>query len=186
MISALRAGAYSQVTGIVADARRLPFLSGHFDAVVFAFSLHLFEEPLSALSEAARVLKPGGRIAVLCPLLEDLQKQLFHKYMPHFHRHDAPRTLTLQKLQAWVEQVGLRNGPLLREDFEIPFGTPDEFVEFVQHKPFFGLQQITEEEFQADIAHLKSELARHPSGVPVVTQGTLTTVVYDKRKEKLG
>lgn len=46
------------------DAVRLPFRDASFDAVCCFAALHLFEEPFTALDHMARVLTPGGRIAV--------------------------------------------------------------------------------------------------------------------------
>lgn len=45
------------------DAEALPFGDGTFDAVTCAFGLLHIERPERALSEAARALAPGGRIA---------------------------------------------------------------------------------------------------------------------------
>jgi ubiquinone/menaquinone biosynthesis C-methylase UbiE len=43
----------------------LPFRSASFDAVSCFGALHLFEHPLRALDEIARVLAPGGRVALM-------------------------------------------------------------------------------------------------------------------------
>ena len=47
----------------VADATNLPFENAVFDAVVMGFTLFLIDKPDIALSEALRVLAPGGKIA---------------------------------------------------------------------------------------------------------------------------
>jgi ubiquinone/menaquinone biosynthesis C-methylase UbiE len=47
------------------DAAELPFRDGCFDAVCCFAALHLFAEPFNALGEMARVLGPGGRIALM-------------------------------------------------------------------------------------------------------------------------
>jgi len=47
------------------DAGRLPFRDESFDAVCCFAALHMLPEPWTALDEMARVLTPGGRIAVL-------------------------------------------------------------------------------------------------------------------------
>jgi ubiquinone/menaquinone biosynthesis C-methylase UbiE len=48
-----------------ASATDLPFADGSFDAVCCFAALYLIEEPLLAVAEIARVLAPGGRVALL-------------------------------------------------------------------------------------------------------------------------
>jgi ubiquinone/menaquinone biosynthesis C-methylase UbiE len=45
---------------VLADATRLPFPDASFDCVVDTFSLCVMEDPLAALREVRRVLRPGG------------------------------------------------------------------------------------------------------------------------------
>lgn len=47
------------------DACALPFRDGSFDAICCFAALYLIEEPMLALAEIARVLAPGGRVALL-------------------------------------------------------------------------------------------------------------------------
>jgi ArsR family transcriptional regulator len=47
------------------DFTALPFADGLFDTVLFHQVLHYAQEPELALAEAARVTRPGGRIAVV-------------------------------------------------------------------------------------------------------------------------
>jgi phosphatidylethanolamine/phosphatidyl-N-methylethanolamine N-methyltransferase len=55
-----------QVTGVVAmDACRLGFADASFDAVSVPFVITLVPDPEGALDEVARVLKPGGTIAIV-------------------------------------------------------------------------------------------------------------------------
>jgi ubiquinone/menaquinone biosynthesis C-methylase UbiE len=44
----------------VADATKLPYADGSFDAVLIANALHIIPEPEKALREIDRVLRPGG------------------------------------------------------------------------------------------------------------------------------
>jgi demethylmenaquinone methyltransferase/2-methoxy-6-polyprenyl-1,4-benzoquinol methylase len=47
------------------EAESLPFDSGSFDAITMAFGIRNVPDRPAALREMARVLKPGGRIAIL-------------------------------------------------------------------------------------------------------------------------
>ncbi len=50
---------------LVCDAEKLPFASGRFDLVSVAFGLRNMTHKDVALTEMARVLKPGGKLLVL-------------------------------------------------------------------------------------------------------------------------
>lgn len=54
-----------QVAYVRGDAVRLPFRDAAFDAVCCFAALHMFAQPFVALDHMARVLRPGGRIALL-------------------------------------------------------------------------------------------------------------------------
>lgn len=57
--------ASGDVAYVRGDAVRLPFRDASFDAVCCFAALHMFPDAEKALDHMARVLKPGGRIAVL-------------------------------------------------------------------------------------------------------------------------
>lgn len=63
----------------VADAEQLPFAGGSFDAVLVFHTLTYAERPARVLAEAARVLRPGGRLVVLC-LDEHEQSEVTARY----------------------------------------------------------------------------------------------------------
>jgi SAM-dependent methyltransferase len=52
---------------IVADMEELPFEPESFDAAMFIAALHHVPDPLPALSEAARVVRPGGHLFAFEP-----------------------------------------------------------------------------------------------------------------------
>ena len=64
---AVRAAAGPQVGFLRADAQKLPFRDETFDAAISVAVLQLVPDPAAALAEIARVLKPGGRLAVMVP-----------------------------------------------------------------------------------------------------------------------
>lgn len=59
-----RAGLADRVSFVQGDAESLPFDTARFDAVVCECSLCLFPDKPAAVREMARVLAPGGRIAL--------------------------------------------------------------------------------------------------------------------------
>ena len=66
---AVRAAASPQVGFLRADAQRLPLRDQTVDAAVSIAVLQLIPDPAATLSEIARVLRPGGRLAVMVPTL---------------------------------------------------------------------------------------------------------------------
>jgi arsenite methyltransferase len=64
---AVRAEAGPQVGFLRADAQRLPLRDHTIDAAVSIAVLQLIPDPAATLSEIARVLRPGGRLALMVP-----------------------------------------------------------------------------------------------------------------------
>lgn len=50
---------------VEADGGRLPFVAGSFDGLLCGYALRNFTDLAATLAESARVLRPGGRLAVL-------------------------------------------------------------------------------------------------------------------------
>jgi arsenite methyltransferase len=64
---AVRAEAGPQIGFLRADAQRLPLRDETVDAVLSVAVLQLIPDPVAALKEMGRVLRPGGRLAVMVP-----------------------------------------------------------------------------------------------------------------------
>jgi demethylmenaquinone methyltransferase / 2-methoxy-6-polyprenyl-1,4-benzoquinol methylase len=47
------------------EAERLPFADGEFDALTFTYLLRYVDDPAATMRELARVVRPGGRVAML-------------------------------------------------------------------------------------------------------------------------
>jgi SAM-dependent methyltransferase len=65
---AVAVGVRPNLAYVRADAAALPFRDRSFEAICCFAALHLIERPWAALDEMARVLAPGGRLALLASL----------------------------------------------------------------------------------------------------------------------
>lgn len=82
---AVRNEAGPQVGFIKADAQRLPLRDNTVDAVISTAVLQLVPDPAAALTEMARVLRPGGRLAIAVPTVGRLAR--FWQLLPSFGAH---------------------------------------------------------------------------------------------------
>lgn len=83
------------------SAEAFPFRAGSFERVFTVFALHHFGNPPLMMREARRVLKPGGRFAILDPVvataedsldeaIHDLINQILRRaHGDYFHYHSA-------------------------------------------------------------------------------------------------
>jgi demethylmenaquinone methyltransferase / 2-methoxy-6-polyprenyl-1,4-benzoquinol methylase len=84
----LRAGESGRIALLRGDATRLPSASGSVDGVTVAFGIRNVQRPEAACGEMARVLKPGGRLAILefgepsVPALAVLYRWYFRHVLP--------------------------------------------------------------------------------------------------------
>ena len=98
-----RLAKYPHVTTRVADAHQLPFRDRSFDAVLAFHTLTYAADPPRALAECARVLKPGGRLVLLC-LDEHKQLDVTARYGER-HPGFSPRALRGLLKRAGLEVV---------------------------------------------------------------------------------
>jgi demethylmenaquinone methyltransferase/2-methoxy-6-polyprenyl-1,4-benzoquinol methylase len=119
-----------------ADALRLPYADGQFDAVVSGFLLRNVADVRQAFAEQRRVLRPGGRVVCLDTTpppsnwLRPLIEFHLHRVIPALGRlvtgsGDAYRYLpastegflSAERLQAEMEAAGLREVRFTRLNF---------------------------------------------------------------------
>lgn len=90
-----------------ADMYQLPWSDSSFDAAVFHMVLHFATAPADAVTEAARVLRPGARLLIIdfAPHeLEELRRD-------HAHRHLG---FTEDEVTKWCKACKLRPMPAIR------------------------------------------------------------------------
>jgi len=99
------------------NADALPFADGSFDTAVSQMALMFFPDRLSALREMARVVAPGGTVAVLVPAALDAQPA-FSAFVDMAARHAGREAMSLlstyfacgnlDQVTGLVESAGLR------------------------------------------------------------------------------
>jgi ubiquinone/menaquinone biosynthesis C-methylase UbiE len=98
-----------------ADATRLPFDDGSFDAVVCQFGLMFFPDKLAGMQEAFRVLRPEGRylVSVWDRLERNPVARITHETMAEFFPTDPPQFYAIPyslhdvaTMRGWLEAAG--------------------------------------------------------------------------------
>ncbi|MBU0690084.1 MAG: class I SAM-dependent methyltransferase [Gammaproteobacteria bacterium] len=84
-------GAHLDIDFILGDSMALPFDDAQFDVVVLHLIVAVVPEPHRALSEAARVLKPGGKILLFDKFLQPGQRAPVRRLLNGLSRRMATR-----------------------------------------------------------------------------------------------
>jgi len=114
------------VTLVRGDATRVPIASHAVDAVTIAFGIRNVEDTYAAVDEMARVLKPGGRCAILefaiprTPVVRAAYLWYFNRVLPRIGRMVSRHHAAYAYLPA---SVGA-------------FASPVEFVKILQQRGF--------------------------------------------------
>lgn len=101
-----RAGA-AGVPLLQADACALPLRAGCVDALVCVNALHHFADPPGFVAEAARVLRRGGRIAVIgMDPAAGRDRWYLYDHFPGTRETDLARYPSSARIAAWLENAG--------------------------------------------------------------------------------
>ncbi len=100
----LRRSGLGNLCLIRGDATAMPFVDDSFDAACCFAALHLLEDPLAGLDEMARVLTPGGRIALLTSVQRGLGPRGPGK--PLVERLSGMRIFTRDEIAGALEERG--------------------------------------------------------------------------------
>ena len=100
--SSARANELADVDLVVADTAELPFAVASIDGVVLHHALDVAANRRGTLREAARVLKPGGRLVVVG--FNPISLWLLSKPLPTFR---DLRPLSVPRLGEWLTVLGM-------------------------------------------------------------------------------
>jgi ArsR family transcriptional regulator len=82
------------------DLHRPPFEAASFDIAVMHHVLHLLDDPGEAIADAARLLRPGGRLLVVDFAPHELE------FLRDRHGHRSPG-IADEDMRAWATAAGL-------------------------------------------------------------------------------
>lgn len=91
-----------------ADANLLPFADAALDLAVCAYSFHHFFDPARAARELTRVVRAGGRVAVVDIVVPEGADAEFNNRIERARDSSHARTLRLAELETLLEAAGLR------------------------------------------------------------------------------
>lgn len=116
-VGMLQAGRQRHVPKVAADATRLPFPDGVFDAVTISFGLRNVVDHVAGLQEMARVTRPGGRLVVCefstptVPLFSTVYKEYLMRALPRVARavssNPEAYVYLAESIRAWPDQPAL-------------------------------------------------------------------------------
>lgn len=113
----LRSGRHRGVPMVAADALRLPFADDSFDAATISFGIRNFVDTSAALTEIARVVRPGGRL-VICevstptfPPIRFVYRKILLRAMTWLGRRASSNpeaySYLAESMLTWPDQRGL-------------------------------------------------------------------------------
>lgn len=103
------------------NASRLPFLDASFDLVVCRSALHHFPDPRQPVAEMARVVRPGGRVAVSDMVAPDPE---IRGAFDALHRKLDPSHAGVLLHAELAEVIRSAVGPLTRDELLDPVTAP--------------------------------------------------------------
>jgi len=138
-------------------AEGLPFRDGWFDAAVCWLTVHLWDRP-RGFAEVARVLRPGGRVAIATFDPTHFDAFWLNRLFPAMERIDRDRFPTPAALEGELAAAGLR--PELERLSQTASITRRQALERIRGRHISTFQLIADDEYEAGLARAEHELPK--------------------------
>lgn len=99
---------YPQMQFVLTNSSELPFEGSFFDVITVCAAFHHFSEPRKFVSEAKRVLKPGGYIFVADPYFPPIVRQAANLVIPLLKMGDV-KVYSRKELIRFFREQDFRN-----------------------------------------------------------------------------
>lgn len=149
-------------------AESLPFRDDSFDLVLSTDVIHHVEDRDAFFREAARVLRPGGRIVTVTDSHDDIpRRQPLSTFFPETVAVELRRYPPVPLLLDEMSRAGFVNMETI--EVQHPYDLTD--IAPYRNKAFSSLLMIDDDAFQRGIARLEAALSEGP--IPCVSRYTL-------------
>jgi ubiquinone/menaquinone biosynthesis C-methylase UbiE len=166
---AKRDNAHSRVRYVEGCAEQIPIESASCDVALLSNVIHHIGDPRAAVSELARVLRPGGLVFVRGTLRESLGRVPWLEFFP------AAQPVAERQLPSRPEVGRMFAG----EDFDLVASEAVDqecganmraYYERIKMRPISTLELISDAEFERGIARMRKTAERETDPQPVIEQ----------------
>ena len=181
--------AREQTTGIVlvnGYARRLPFASDVFDLVFCVNAIHHFQDSRGFVSEAARVLRRGGALAVVGNDPHGHRESWFvYRYFDEVYETDLMRFPTWKTVREWMVEDGFEEIEWRKVEriVDPKYGRAVFDDPFLEKDSCSQLTLLTEEAYRAGLERIEADLVEaEVRGETLVFETDILTAMLAGRK----
>lgn len=157
-------GRSAAITLLPGRAEAIPLEDDSASLVFMSQVYHHLPDPAAALAEIARVLEPGGYVAIRNATREtnDSVNLPWLRFFPDAVRTETARTPTHQGLLEAVADAGfsLVRATVLKQLFA---GSPTEYAEKIGHRGLSALVILEDEKIDSGMAELRAWTAEQPA-----------------------
>ncbi len=157
-----------------ADATRLPFKDGWFDAVHSHLVLHLVGDVPAAAGEMARVLRPGGRVAIGTFAPEHFREFFLNPYFPSIPEIDLARFPDPARLCGDLVAAGFSHPSVERFDQPVTAAAAD-VLDRVVGRYISTLRLLGDAEYASGLARLRADVTAGREGFAYTLRWALVT-----------